>query len=664
MEKRPAQFTLPLFGDSGWDASGGARPAASSPTNKRTGRARTQTPESTQLTPPPAAAKPAPSPERPNSPLEKVVSPLDQDFETPVVAYVPPDEDEPSESIDEEEYASYLRETDDPPQPAVSTPASVPKERNAYTSRTPKPIGDSGPEYTPPARRPSLEGAFAPRFTKRAPVERAPVDDGELFTPPPRSAPRSQPAKADDAERVISVADLDRRLKRVVEGATENVRVSGEVSNLKAHASGHTYFTLKDENEDASIDCVMYRTAPAKSRRILEDGARVVLRGKATLFAPRGRLQLVADEARLEGRGALLEALERLKEKLAAEGLFDPSRKRPLPRDPKVIGVVTSASGAAIHDILKVAFARGAARFVLARAPVQGRDAAPRMARALAALSKMRDVEVIIVGRGGGSADDLLAFNEEVLIREAARCRVPVVSAVGHEIDISILDLVADARAATPSQAAEMLVPDANARRADLSHLALRMRRAVVHAIHNDRTLLEKRERRLAGFRHIISAERQVIDELLLRAEREIGRVIGHRRVDLQTVDRALWARHPRTVVVSARSAIVPLARRLLPAKQARIADEKRRIEGLSTRLARAFEKVLTTRHTTLGEAATRLHAMSPLAVLGRGYAIVTKDGRALHSSADVSAGDSVSVRLHKGSITAQVTGVKPDTSG
>ena len=199
----------------------------------------------------------------------------------------------------------------------------------------------------------------------------------DLPTPSPRSVPRGQRAADEDAQ-VLSVADLDRRLKRVVEGATESVRVAGEVSNLKKHASGHSYFTLKDEEEEASIDCVMYRTAPGRARQLLEDGARVVLRGRATVFVPRGRLQLIADDAQLEGRGALLEALERLKEKLGSEGLFDRERKRPLPRDAKVIGVVTSGDGAAIHDIIKVAFQRGSVRLVLARAPVQGRVPRPR----------------------------------------------------------------------------------------------------------------------------------------------------------------------------------------------------------------------------------------------------------------------------------------------
>ncbi|MEZ4298201.1 MAG: exodeoxyribonuclease VII large subunit [Polyangiaceae bacterium] len=470
---------------------------------------------------------------------------------------------------------------------------------------------------------------------------------------------RTPPARRRGEEAVVSVADLDRRLRRVVEGATENVRVAGEVSSLKAHASGHTYFTLKDEGEDASIDCVMYRTAPLRARRMLEDGARVVVRGKATVFVPRGRLQLIADDAQLAGRGAILEALERLKEKLAGEGLFDPARKRALPKDPKVIGVVTSASGAAIHDIIKVAFARSAVRLVLARAPVQGRDAAPRMAKALATLGKMRDVEAIIVGRGGGSADDLLAFNEEVLVREAARCRVPVVSAVGHEVDISLLDLVADARAATPSQAAEMLVPDVLARRAELSHLALRMRRAVGHRLRADRADVEKREARLLDFPRSLAERQQAIDEALSRMEKELGRQIAQRRSALSRADRALWARHPRAVLASARSAIEPLGQRLGPATAKRIAAARGELSSLSSRLSLAMERRLVAERAELSEAASRLSAMSPLSVLARGYSIATRDGRAAHAARELSAGDRLHVRLHEGAVVAEVLSIE-----
>ena len=440
-----------------------------------------------------------------------------------------------------------------------------------------------------------------------------------------------------DAPRpeVLSVAELDRRLRRVVEGATADVRVGGEVSGLKEVASGHAYFTLKDEREEAAVDCVMYRTAPPRARRLLAEGARIVVRGRATVFVPRGRLQLVADDARPAGRGALLEALERLKEKLAAEGLFAPARKRPLPRDPRVIGVVTSADGAAIHDIATVAFRRGGVRLVLARAPVQGPGAAQRIARAIAALERVPEIEAIVIGRGGGSADDLAAYNDEALVRKVASARVPIVSAVGHEVDTTLTDLAADARAATPSQAAEMLVPDAAARRAALDHLAARLRRAVAHGVGARQAELDRARAALGSPAAVIARRQQPIREAMGRLAALSSRLFARRRGELALVERRLAARHPSAVLATARATLGPLEARLASVARRRVAEAR----------------------STLGAGVAKLDALSPLHVLARGYAIVrAPDGRALRDAGRVGVGDELSVRLERGELTAVVT--------
>jgi exodeoxyribonuclease VII large subunit len=442
------------------------------------------------------------------------------------------------------------------------------------------------------------------------------------------------PPPAAEPPKALSVAELDRKLKRIVEGATEDVHVEGEISGLRIHSSGHAYFALKDEQEEACIDCVMYRTAPVRSRKLLSDGARVRLIGRATVYVPRGRLQLVADEARLSGRGALLEALERLKCKLAEEGLFAQERKRPLPSSPSVIGVVTSGDGAAIHDIVKVAFRRGAPRIVLARAPVQGPQAAPRIARALQALARVPEVEVIILGRGGGSAEDLSAYNDEALVRAVAACRVPVVSAIGHEVDMSLTDFVADARAATPSQAAEMLVADSAARAAALSHLFTRMRRAVTHRIGKDQAEIERKRLALGSPLRLIAERQQGIDEALVRLRQVIVRLAGTRRIELQRVERRLAARHPTAVVAGARATLHPL----------------------TVRLGAAMRSSLATARRGLAEDMAGLDALSPLSVLARGYAIATTTtGRAVRDAAEVSAGERLSLRVHRGRIIAEV---------
>jgi exodeoxyribonuclease VII large subunit len=427
----------------------------------------------------------------------------------------------------------------------------------------------------------------------------------------PHSRSAAAPPRAEPAEP-LSVAELDRRLKRAVE-SSGRVEVAGEVRGLREVSSGHVYFSLKDEREDAVIDCVLYRAASPRARTVVKEGARVVLAGRATLWAPRGRLQFTVEDARPIGRGALLEALERLKAKLHAEGLFSPTRKRRLPPAPRVVGVVTSSDGAAIHDLITVAFRRGAVRLVLARAPVQGPSAAARIQRALEMLARHPEVEVIVLTRGGGSADDLAAYDDEDLARAIAACAVPVVSAVGHETDVSIADLVADARAATPSQAAEMLVPDTRARREALRHLEARMRRAV---------LLSVTERRRAVDRGRAALEATTI-----------GRVTAGRAA-LASLERRLNARHPRAELQAARADLSPLVARLDGA--------------IATRLAEA--------RGTIATSAARLDALSPLRVLARGYAIATDErGVALQDASSVAPGDRIDVRLHRGTVRARV---------
>lgn len=445
----------------------------------------------------------------------------------------------------------------------------------------------------------------------------------------------AQPAEPD----VLSVADLDRRLKRAVEATSADVWVEGEVSGARPAASGHLYFCLKDEREDAMIDCVMYRSSSIRSRQLVADGARIQLRGRATVWAPRGRLQFVGEQARPVGRGALLEALEKLKAKLLAEGLFAPERKRPLPREPKVVGVVTSASGAAIHDIAKVAFRRGGVRILLSPSLVQGQLAAASIVEALDRLEMVAELDVVVVGRGGGSADDLMVFNDEAVVRRVARCRVPVVSAVGHEIDVTLTDLAADARAATPSQAAEMLVPDAVARRTELSQLEARIRRAMRARLGEDRSVLERLAGRFGHLRLVVSERQQQLDESAARLRDATRRIAARRRVELERLHRRLATRHPRSVVADSRAELGPL----------------------SVRLESAMRACVEARRAALGEGAARLSALSPLAVLARGYAIATTaSGRAIRAATEVSRGDAIAIRVHVGRVRATVDGVEP----
>ena len=453
----------------------------------------------------------------------------------------------------------------------------------------------------------------------------------------------SPPAPSASQEPVLSVAELDRQLKRLVEGDGARVQVVGEVTGVKEVQSGHAYFTLKDEREDASIDCVMYRSAAPRARRLLVDGGRIVLVGTATVYAPRGRLQFVVSDARPLGRGALLEALERLKRQLAAEGLFDLDRKRPLPREPRVLGVVTSGDGAAIHDIAKVAFRRGGVRIVLARANVQGAGAAQKMARAIDLLCQVDAIEAIILGRGGGSADDLSAFNDEILVRKVAAARVPIVSAVGHGIDTTLTDLAADARASTPSQAAELLVPDAKAQAETIAHIAARLRRAMSRHLDIARAFLDRQTNRLGTPERLLAVRQQTVDDLKSRLGASMRRQASTGRNRATRLERRLLAQHPTAVIGRARSSLGPL----------------------SSRLASAMRTLHANRRSHLTTLKARLHALSPLAVLRRGYAIALgASGQALLDVACVSGGNEVSIRLHRGSFNARVTDVSGSPSG
>jgi exodeoxyribonuclease VII large subunit len=441
---------------------------------------------------------------------------------------------------------------------------------------------------------------------------------------------------------VVTVAELDRRLRRAVETATGAFWVEGEVTSLKQAASGHAYFCLKDEREDAVIDCVMYRFDAQRARKHLVEGARLQLWGRATVWAPRGRLQLVGNFARAAGKGALLEALEALKQRLFAEGLFAPERKRQLPSDPRVVGVVTSAHGAAFHDIRTVAFRRGHVRLVLAPAQVQGDGAPESMVAALDLLERYPGLDVAILGRGGGSGEDLMAFNDERVVRRVARFGVPVVSAVGHEIDVSLTDLAADVRAATPSQAAELVVPDDRARRDALGRQRLSLLRAVSSRLELERARLGHLRASLGDPRFILIERQQELDELRERLRRRAARLLQDERLRVGGLERRLAGRHPRSVLARARADLGPLHVRLAAA-------QARRLRACASRL---------------GEGAARLHALSPLTVLGRGYAIATRaDGRALRDATEARAGDVIDVRLARGRLSAAVTAVSDTTT-
>ncbi len=411
------------------------------------------------------------------------------------------------------------------------------------------------------------------------------------------------PSRAEERQAAgddfFTVTEITRRIKSLLEGTIPTISVEGEISGLKASPSGHIYFCLKDTN--ALIDAVVWRSAAVKLRDIPKDGEKVVARGKISVYEPRGRYQLVVTSFQTSGKGDLWRKFEELKEKLAAEGLFDPERKVPIPESPKTIGIVTSSSGAALQDILKIVRRRAPGmKVVVSPALVQGKGSAEDIASAVQKLDRWGGADVIIVGRGGGSLEDLWSFNEEVVARAIAKAKTPIVSAVGHETDFTIADFVADARAATPSEAAEKIAPDQNYLRGRVAHAATVLARALSGQIR------EQRER-LSGMSRM-RAYNKPLDMFM-----------------------PLWQRLDETL--SDYRTIM-----------------ERRLEQTDNRIRLA---------------STRLESMSPYAVLARGYAVALDcEGKPITDSTTVHPGDKMTVKVHRGKIRATVTEMIDDTDG
>jgi exodeoxyribonuclease VII large subunit len=463
--------------------------------------------------------------------------------------------------------------------------------------------------------------------------------------PPAEDPPRSQPERATgdgrtekSARTVYTVTDLCRRLGRTLEQSHPSFWVGGEISGLRAYrGSGHLYFDLKDEG--GKIPCVIWSSNRARVRFEPKDGTEVLCHAKTSLFPRTGKLQLSVFFMEPKGLGALHAELEALRAKLRAEGLTADERKRPLPAFPTTVGVVTSRHGAALHDVLRTLWRRHPGlRVRLAPTPVQGRGAAARIRTALRRLDAS-GCDVIIVARGGGSLEDLWAFNEEPVARAIAACATPVVTGVGHETDDTLADLVADRRASTPTAAAETVAPVLGEWRARVARAEQRLTRALRSDLGARRRVLEGLAHQL---RHPAERHRALKAELHTLEHRLHGAMQRH--VDachdaLRALDRRLGEQHPRLRLERARSRFVRLEDRLTRALDVRAVAARHRLAAVTG----------------------RLEASSPVAVLARGYAFVTDDtGRVLRRSDDVAPDDPIHVRLAAGGLDATVTAVHP----
>jgi len=454
-------------------------------------------------------------------------------------------------------------------------------------------------------------------------------DFGELFPPSPGSFGATSPTE--QARKVLSVSELTTQIKRLLEKQVGSIWVTGEVTNLRAQSSGHIYFTLKDAT--SQLSCVLFRSEGIAHRELLQDGQKVLLQGDVTVYEARGQYQLIVRAVELQGVGALQIAFEKLKQKLAAEGLFASERKRPLPKYPQRIGLVTSPTGAAIRDVLNVVQRRNPGlEIILAPCRVQGEGAAKEIAAAIRLLNEFNvaqasdlrgknsqagslcHIDLILLTRGGGSLEDLWAFNEEVVARAIFESAIPVVSAVGHEIDFTISDFVADVRAATPSAAAEIITEGVFASRQLVADLTQRMARA-----HPRRRLNEFLQR---------------LDDLqtgLLRCAKQGAR---EQRVAWQNLATRLSRVRPGQLLKQRCELLKASRRRLRELTLVRLKDLK----------------------TGLAATEARLHLLGPEQVLSRGYSITmdAASGKVLRDATKVKAGQKLKTRLKVGEVLSR----------
>ena len=443
------------------------------------------------------------------------------------------------------------------------------------------------------------------------------------------------------SERVVcTVGELAMRIKAHLEDQFPAVWVEGEISNLRTPSSGHAYFTLKDDT--AQLRCVLFR---GRGRRVAfqpEDGMQVLAFGGLDVYLARGEYQLVVELLEPKGVGALQLAFEQLKRRLEAEGLFDVARKRPLPPFPRTIGIVTSPTGAAIRDMLHVIDRRFAdLRILITPVRVQGEEAPGEIVAALRDLQAVEDLDVIIVGRGGGSIEDLWAFNDERVARAIAGCRVPVISGVGHETDFTIADFVADLRAPTPSAAAEVVVQEKLQVARALVSLYEALKQAMASRLERDRERVE-----VLGKRRVLTDAARALRDL-------------YRRVD------ELTSRLTRAMRGSERQAThrLSLARNALRSLNpvARIANGAVLLAQLRGRLASAAVHSVKVSQHRFDAAVGRLDSLSPLAVLGRGYSLtrLLPSGVIVRDAAQTRPGDAIEILLHQGAVEARVERLK-----
>lgn len=439
---------------------------------------------------------------------------------------------------------------------------------------------------------------------------------------------------------IFTVSRLNQTVKQLLEGEMGHIWLSGEISNFSQPSSGHWYFTLKDER--AQVRCAMFRGSNRRVTFRPQNGQQVLIRAMITLYEPRGDYQLLADSMQPAGDGLLQQQFEQLKQRLFGEGLFDQQFKQPLPKPAKRVGVITSASGAALHDILQVLQRRDPSLpVIIYPTSVQGADAPPQIIRAIELANLRDECDVLIVGRGGGSLEDLWSFNDERVARAIFASRIPIVSAVGHETDVTISDFVADLRAPTPSAAAELVSRNQQELLRQVTTQRQRLEMAMDYYLAQRQSLFTRLHHRLQQ------------QHPQLRLARQQNRLIRLR----QRLDDAVQLRLRQ----SSRRQEYLQQRLLQQPPQPRIHRAQQHLQQLHYRLQHAINKQMGQNKQRFGEACSHMQAVSPLATLGRGYSVTTTpSGDVLKKAGQIAAGDTLSTRLQDGWVESQVTTIHP----
>ncbi len=461
-------------------------------------------------------------------------------------------------------------------------------------------------------------------------------------------------------QTALTVTQLNRAAKDLLEGQFFSVLVEGEISNFSRPSSGHWYFTLKDAN--AQIRCAMFRNRNLLCRTQVANGTQVAVRGKISLFEARGDYQLIIDNLENAGIGALQAKFEALKQRLQQEGLFDLSRKQSLPKNPHRVALVTSKSGAAVRDLLSV-FQRRFANIEIDIIPVlvQGNEAAGQIADALNWLSQLGQHDAIIVGRGGGSIEDLWAFNEEIVARAIYHCPIPIVSAVGHETDVTIADFVADVRAPTPSAAAELLSPDSSEQLQKLKQLRSRL-------LHASQRHLKEQTLRLSvlsqGIKNPSTKLQQLmqrLDVLEQRSQRNLKQRFGELKSKLKLNENALKQLSPQRRLSDTKQRLNNLLERQIKQQQLILKNKRLYLEPQQQKLAPLISNTIKSKQQQLAHQAALLNSVNPLEILQRGFAVVKNAEEKLVKDVDqVNKNDQIKVQLRSGHLHATVNTIEP----